>query len=138
MATEEEIAWAGRAFPTAQRLFEGSALRGLPGINVAGWHGTRVDPYEGAFAVVSPALSSVVGDVLRVTAGKRSCLVYVVATRNVPAKFSLARRAFLALGGLYLDTIRVTVEVIAPQPLMDLGLVGPAIDYPSDDMFPGV
>lgn len=106
--TEPEILIGQRCFGDAQRLL-GEGLRGQAvGTYTVGWHDTNVQPYRGCFAVVSetdPDLAELVGEVLRVNARDLGVLVYVLGREDVPHSISLARRAFLAISGLYRDDV---------------------------------
>ena len=109
---EPEVLIGQRAFVDAQRIL-GEGLRGQAvGTFTVGWHDTSVQPYRGAFAVVNqvdPALRDLVGEVLRVNARDQEVLVYVLGRQDVPHSISLARRAFLALSGLYRDDLFAVV-----------------------------
>lgn len=109
---EPEVLAGRRAFPEAQRLLDGPTLRSADDLRNAGWHGTLTHPEAGAFAVVRRDLEDYVGEVIRVTYGSRSCVVYVVAARDVPQELSLTRRAFMALSPLWRERIRVQAEVV--------------------------
>lgn len=110
---EQELLDGRRAFPEAQRLFAGVALRRLPERVDVGWHGTDIDVETGAFAVVrdGAGLDDLIGEILIVSVGTRSVLVFVMGARAVPQDISLSRRGFLALGLLAKESIRCVVEV---------------------------
>lgn len=111
---EPEFLVAQRAFPMAQELLAGVALRTLGRVEV-GWHDTRVHPSVGAFAVVADNgnLTDLIGEILRVSRGTREVFVYCVGARAVPVRLSLARRAFFGLGLLAHETLPCVVEVVS-------------------------
>lgn len=115
MAVEPELLVARRAFPTAQRLLAGVAMRRLPSRIEVGWFGTEVEPEAGAVAIVrlGAGLDDLIGEVLRVEVGDRSIFVYVLGARGIPTDLAVARRAFLALGLLSHEALPAVVEVVA-------------------------
>lgn len=114
MVGETEILNARRAFPMAQALLSGVAVRRLPERVAVGWYGTETHPEAGAFAVVRDGfgLDELVGEVLQVTVAGRSVYVYVVGARGVPTDIALSRRAFFALGRLSRESLLAGVEVV--------------------------
>lgn len=113
--TEPEILIGRRAFPMAQTLLAGVAVRRLAGRVDVGWYGTETHPEVGAFAVVRDGFGfdDLIGEVLRVTAARRSVFVYVVGARGVPTDIALSRRAFFGLGRLSHESLPAIVEVVA-------------------------
>ncbi|MGH2898977.1 MAG: hypothetical protein ACRDMZ_09920 [Solirubrobacteraceae bacterium] len=112
--TEPEILMGRRAFPTAQQLLAGVPLRRLPALVEVGWYGTETHSETGAFAVVRSGwgLDDLLGEVLKVTVGRRSVFVYVIGARGVPTDIALARRAFFEVGRLSHETLPAVVEVV--------------------------
>lgn len=115
--SEIEFSYGERAFPKAQELFAAlapSRSSRWPTAVQAGWYDTSVETATGSFAVVQAGagLDDLVGEILRVTYGARSALVYVVGVRAVSLPLLLSRRPFLALAGLYAEFIDVTLEVM--------------------------
>lgn len=92
---------ARRAFPSTQTLLAGIDLAIDPDIQTVGWHGTAFHPENGSVALVSATFVRLVGETLRVSVGNRTVYVYVIGVRNLRYDLSLARRPFMALGGLY-------------------------------------
>lgn len=111
---EQDLLDSRRAWPEAQRIFKGPALRRLPSRAEVGWHGNEVDIEQGACAVVraGAGLDDLIGEVLRVSIGSREAFVWVRGSRGVPHDVSLTRRAFLALGLLSHESIACVVEVV--------------------------
>lgn len=114
-AAEPEILIGRRAFATAQTLFAGVAARRLPERTDVGWYGTETHAEIGAFAVVRDGwgLDDLIGEVLRVSVGRRAVFVYVVGARGIPTDIALARRAFLGLGLLSSEALSAVIEVVA-------------------------
>lgn len=113
-ATEEY--YASLPFATAQAKLAETAPNPMTWqLVTCEWHGTRVDPNRGSFAVVRAdgPLAGLVGERLRVSFGGREVFVYVVATRAIDDDLSLARRAFAALAVLSTETLNVGVEVMS-------------------------
>ena len=108
-----ELLASRRAFPEAQHLLAGAAQERLIDLVAFGWHGTDVSDESGAVAVarLGGPYEELVGEILRVVAGARSVYVYCWETAEVPTDLSLTRRAFAALGGLYLETLDAYVEI---------------------------
>ena len=109
--TEPEVLVGQYPFVNAQAAFGEGAEEPL-GLFTVGWHDTSVQPYRGCFAVVSDAQADVadlVGDVIRVRARGEEVYVYVLGRADVPHPISLARRAFLAVSGLWRDDVQATV-----------------------------
>lgn len=109
-----------RAFPVAQALLEGPALRLAAEEAQIGWHGTETHPESGSVALVSESggFADLVGKIVRIErqlAGEeRSVYAYVLATAAVVADdFSLSRRTFLGLGILANEVLTCSVEVLA-------------------------
>lgn len=121
LATEPYETIARMGFLDAQRLLETIIEADSPKYATAAtWHGTRVDPNRGSFAVVRAGgpLAGLVGHRIVVTTTgpvtKRSVIVYVFAAKSVlDADLSLARRPFAQLELLSADTLDVTVQVLA-------------------------
>lgn len=109
---EPEVAIGRRAFPAAQALLAGALLTSIPDVSTVGWHETFVDGESGAFAVVRFGLEELRGEIVKVTAGDRSCFVYVVGARDVPVDLSLARRAFLSLAPLWTEQLAGKAEAV--------------------------
>lgn len=111
---EPELAVARRAFPEAQRLFDGAVLRRVGQFDV-GWHEVPITE-RGALAVVriGAGLDDLIGEVIAVRAGGNRSLVWVWGARDVPADISLYRRAFMGIGLLSLERASAVVEVIDP------------------------
>lgn len=112
MIIEEEIAIGRRAFPETQRLLDGPVLQQAANLQTCGWHGTLTHPEDGAFALVSLDRTEWRGETVRVTAGDRSVLVYVIGSRDLPVDISLTRRAFMALAPLYRESLIVRTAVL--------------------------
>lgn len=115
MAVREqpEVLAAERAFPMAQQLLAGVPLRTLPGRVDVGWHDSATHPKAGSFAILGPTGDpDLLGEVLRVRTDRREVFVLVVGIRPVPVPLSLARRAFLHLGLLALESRPCIVEVV--------------------------
>lgn len=112
---EDEVVLARRSFATAQA---GLAAYGAPRLIEqsveASWHAEATHEERGSFAVVREggALTGLVGEVLRVSSAAGSVFVYCVAARDIPDELSLYRRAFLAIGGLFVETVDVAIEVV--------------------------
>lgn len=90
----------------------------------AGWHGTSVDPEEGANCIVRSdgLLADLVGERLRVTyrvgTKERVIFVYCHDEQDFPEEaadedVSLTRAGFRRLAPLALDGITVTIQVLA-------------------------
>lgn len=111
---EQEILDARRAFPKAQELLGGEVDRRLPGTIAVGWYDSRVSGENGAFAVVrlGGPYDDLIGEILRVSADDRTVFVYVLGRGAVPTDLALARRAFLDLGVLALESLDCTVETV--------------------------
>jgi hypothetical protein len=115
-ATEEQL--AGLPFASAQAALAGQPQPGSARTAVCSWHGLRVDPMRGCFAVVrtgSP-LDGLVGERLKVTDRRTRRFVYVYCRAEVvdlPDDLTLARRAFLALRLLWTETAKVKIEVVS-------------------------
>lgn len=107
-----------RAFPEAQRLWEGPSLRRAAVGASLGWHDGDFHPETGAVALVQRggAYEELVGDVLRLTrrmgTGDRTALVYVVETADREVDLSIARRTFMALGHLADEQLVVDLDVV--------------------------
>lgn len=101
---------ARRAFATAQALLAGSPVEPASLVDV-GWHDSSVNAESGSFAVVGigAGLDRLLGRIVQVSYRRRSVLVYVIATADVPVAFSLARRPFVALSVLSAESIRAMV-----------------------------
>lgn len=112
---EDEVNWGRRAFGEAQALLAGDVARTASPEALVGWYDSAAHPESGSFAVVRAdgAYADLVGDVLRVTNGERSCLVYVVDFANVDEDLAVYRRAFLHLGLLSRGSLPCLVEVLA-------------------------
>lgn len=93
-----EIETGRRAFATAQQYFLGGPVDVEQQMTV-GWYDTSVNPETGCFALVqqNAGLDDWVGEILRVTFGRRVVFVYVLDTADVPWQLALARRPFVAL-----------------------------------------
>lgn len=115
MTVEPEVMLGRRAFPMAQQLLAGSVESQLPQLVETGWHDTSVHPETGAFALVrqGAGLDDLIGEILRVQAQDRTAYVYCLGSADVPTDLSLARRAFLALGLLALESLGTSVAVVA-------------------------
>jgi hypothetical protein len=118
----EEDAWYARlGFAEAQRkLGETQPTGDPPLVAYCTWHGTSTDDEQGSFALVSAdgPLRPLVGERLRITRADSPSFVYVYAHNAADfavddAEISLTRPAFMALGELALDRLRVTVEVLS-------------------------
>jgi hypothetical protein len=112
--TEREVLAGRRAFATAQQLLSGVPVGRLAQRVDVGWYDTSTHPETGAFALVREAwgMGDLLGEVLRVSVGRREVFVYVVGARGIPTDIALARRAFLSLGRLSNESLRATVEVV--------------------------
>lgn len=114
--TEPDVLIGQRCFPDAEALFALPVAQVL-GAYTVGWHDTFAQPYRGNFAVVSdavPEVADLVGETLRIGARGLSVNVYVLGRAEVPHRISLARRAFLALSGLYRDDVSALVWRLEP------------------------
>jgi hypothetical protein len=110
-----ELESSRRAFPESQRLLGAPVERRLEGTVDLGWHGTETSDESGAVAVArlgGPYEEVLVGEVLRFSTGVRECYVYCWETADIPWDLSVSRRAFAALGGLFHESLVVTVEVV--------------------------
>lgn len=94
---------AQRDFDVAQSLLGGQV--GVSQVVEIGWHGSKVHPLVGCFAVVrsGSALESLIGEIVRVTHRRHSVFVLVVGARAVPVDLSLARSVFWRLAPLYAE-----------------------------------
>lgn len=113
---EPEILMAERAFAEAQALLEGerltTAVQGQETLPV-GWYDTDFYPRLGSFALASLERADLVGEILRVTRGSRSCFVYCVARRDVdPFALVLSRRAYWAIANLAVEQAECLVEIV--------------------------
>jgi hypothetical protein len=111
---EQELLDGQRAFAMAQALLGSPVARRLGTTSEVGWYGTSIDDHEGSFAVVASSgpFADEVGETLRVTEPSgRFVFAYVVRAAAVPTDLALARRAFLHLGLLSLESLRCTIEV---------------------------
>ena len=109
--TEPEVLVGQYPFVDAQAVL-GEGTEESVGVFTVGWHDTSVQPYRGCFAVVSDAqadLADLVGDVICVHARGEEVYVYVLGRADVPHTISLARRAFLAVSGLWRDDVQGSV-----------------------------
>lgn len=113
-ATEDY--YAALPWPESQRkLAEGAAVPHSARLATCGWHGTKIDPNRGAFAIVRSdgPLADLLGERVRVGAYPRAAYVYVTDERaDVEEDISLTRRAFAALAPLATDELAVKVEVM--------------------------
>lgn len=114
MPIEPELLAARRAFPKAQQLLEGVAVRRLPQRVAVGWFGTEVESEQGAIAVVrlGAGQDDLIGEVLRVEVGDRHVFAYVLGARGVPTDIALSRRAFASLARLSHESLPAIVEVV--------------------------
>jgi hypothetical protein len=113
--TLPEVLLGLRCWPDSQALLAGPVAEVL-GTWTVGWHDTSVQPYRGAFAVVSdadPAVADLVGDVIEIRARNLVVYTYVLGRADVPHSVSLARRAFLGLSGLWRDDVSGTIKRVA-------------------------
>lgn len=112
-----ELLAGRRAFAAAQRLLTGADFRRVPGLIGIGWHGTQTDPETGSFAVVdeSEEMGELIGEVVRVREPLtgREVVAYVLGARDVPTRLSLARRPFMALGLLAVESLPCELVVLA-------------------------
>lgn len=119
----EEMEIARLPFREAQAIL--GATRGVPTTlrqGVCGWHGDTAsgDPETGAFAVVQPGgrFADLVGERLQVALAegieRRHVFVYCHNAVRIAddEELSLTRRAFLALGLLAEDSLKVNVTVV--------------------------
>lgn len=108
----EDIQLGRLPWTEAQEAFMGAVTQTQEA--TTGWHGTRLHPEVGSFALVDSdgPLASLVGDRLRITSGFTSIFVYVVGETELEDDLSLTRRAFLALSSLADDSLDVTVGVV--------------------------
>lgn len=111
---EPEVASARRAAEAAQAALDAPTRSVHPALVNVGWHDTSVHPERGFFAVVARdgPLTDLIGDVLRVSAGDRSVIVYCMASGDVPTDLSIARRAMLTLAALAAATIDCRIEIL--------------------------
>lgn len=112
-------------FDLTQRVFLSSGpVSNTRQSAAAGWYGTKFDPTAGANAIVRSdgPLAGLVGERVLVTRhgpiADRIVAVYVHDERTFPDEIAdediiLTARAFLAIGDQALDSIDVTVEVLA-------------------------
>jgi hypothetical protein len=114
--TEPELLVIRRAFPAAQALLAGAALSRVGTTVEVGWHSTETHPELGSsHALVRSGadLDDLIGEVLKITRGDREpVFVYVLGARDLPTDVSVARRAFLALGLLAVESVECIVEVV--------------------------
>jgi hypothetical protein len=115
---EERVVWARRSQADAQALLSaGGAELSLPLYYDLAWFGSAALVDRGSFALVDPdgVLGEYVGDDLRLTnEDGGSLVVYVVGSQDMGGvPIAVTRRSFLALAPLYLDSVRVRVEVMA-------------------------
>ncbi len=111
---EPEVLVGRRAFPMAQSLLAGTPADRAPRLVKAGWFGTEVEREQGSFALVrdGAGLDDLVGEVLKLSAGEKVVFVYVLGVRGIPTDIALARRAFLSMGRLSLESIDAIYEVV--------------------------
>lgn len=112
-----DIEYARMGFGSAQAMLSGAPLSSSASTALCEWHGTRVDPERGYFAVVRSGgpLASLVGERLLVSNDITGASVRVYCHREVDieADISLTRRGFSELGELSLTELDVVVELIA-------------------------
>jgi hypothetical protein len=104
------------------KLGDEPPVAGIAHSMTCGWHGTRLDPRRGSFALVRRegefALgddNDLIGERVRVTYRDRSVNVYVVGDADLDDDISLSRRAFAALGLLSTEFLDVDVEVLSAE-----------------------
>lgn len=103
-----------RAFAQTQALLTGTVARTVALLADVGWYDSAAHPETGAFALVREdgAYADLVGEILLVTNGDRSCYVYCIDFGDVTGDLALYRRAYLHLGLLSHETLPCLVEVL--------------------------
>lgn len=115
---DPEVLIARKAWGSSQDGFIAMNLQPtvIPGGMVTGWHDTNVEEERGATAVVDEndeVAAALVGEILRVSVGHHSALIYVIDSSNIlPTPLSLSRRAFAAIAPLWYEQITPRVEVM--------------------------
>lgn len=113
---EPELLVIRRAFPEAQRLLAGTPFSRVGTTTDVGWHSTETHPELGsshALVRSDAGLDDLIGEVLRITRGSREPIfVWVIGARDLPTDVSVARRAFMELGLLSVESVECVVEVV--------------------------
>lgn len=111
-----ELLAARRAFPKAQELLSGGPT-GQPVPVEVGWYDTGVQAEVGSFGCVATdsGLDDLIGQIVRVRYDNRQVFVYVLALVTLPegVQLGLARRAFIGLARLSVETVAGDVVVVA-------------------------
>lgn len=115
----DDFYYARLPFDLAQSALDTGKAVGEPvRIGRLGWHGTRIDPERGSFAVVDAdgPLADLVGERVRITSGRgeiqRSVIAYCHNRATLGEDMSVTRRLFLALAVPGDDSLSVEVEII--------------------------
>lgn len=118
---ETEFYYARFPFPLAQAALDtGKVVENSGQIASLGWHGTRIDPERGSFAVVNAdgPLADLVGERLKITssggeARPRTVFVYCHTRASIEEDLSVTRRLFLGLSVPSDFAPSVQVEVVS-------------------------
>jgi hypothetical protein len=113
-ASPPEILDARRPFEQAQRFLDGAILRSVTDFYTCGWYGTTLHPDLGCYGIVQAEgdLADLVGDRVRVIYNRRSVIVYVFASYDIPYDIAITRRAYAALELLSEEELSVRFEVL--------------------------
>lgn len=111
---EAEILDARLPYLEAQVALSGAVERKITDYYSCGWYGTTLHPDRGCYGIVNADsdLVDLVGDRVRLIHGKRSTIVYVFASYDVPEQIQITRRSYAALELLAIEPINVRMEVL--------------------------
>jgi hypothetical protein len=109
-----EILDARRPYEQAQRFLDGTIKEEILTAHELGWYGTALHPDLGCYGVVAidGELADLVGDRVRIIYGRRSTIVYVFASADIPYDIAITRRSYAALELLSVDSISVRFETL--------------------------
>jgi hypothetical protein len=99
-----EILDARRPYEQAQRFLDGTIKEEILTAHELGWYGTALHP--------DGELADLVGDRVRIIYGRRSTIVYVFASADIPYDIAITRRSYAALELLSVDSISVRFETL--------------------------